>query len=348
MISVIVPVYNTEAFLCDCIDSILAQTYTDFELILVDDGSQDACGAICDDYMRRDNRVRVIHQENKGQSVARNNAVTQAKGEWVCYVDSDDLVHPQMLELLYRAMIEGHADIAMCSAVESLYVPDWFKESKEGKILSAELNEEKLEQLYELGGHRAWVVWGKIIRKEIVQKIPFTEGRIYEDNAVVCRWLVEAKRVSDVDAPLYFYRFNPLGTTKKDFQIKQLDCLWAIEEIVNFFKSIGYQSLRKRFCSRYMTTAAGFYWKAKNELQSPDIAETIKEQMQEMKSQNNSYINLSKAQLLSVYDILYPRRMQAYWLFKAGLKELKEAGVLGFIHGTLNFLHREGKKKVRK
>ena len=99
-ISVIVPVYKAEAYLHACIDSILSQTFSDFELILVDDGSPDGCGAICDDYAARDSRVRVIHQKNQGQAAARNHALAAAKGEWVCFVDSDDAVHPQMLECL--------------------------------------------------------------------------------------------------------------------------------------------------------------------------------------------------------------------------------------------------------
>ena len=105
-ISVIVPVYKAEAYLHACIDSILSQTFSGFELILVDDGSPDDCGAICDDYAARDSRVRVIHQENQGQAAARNHALAAAKGEWVCFVDSDDAVHPQMLERLRQAADE--------------------------------------------------------------------------------------------------------------------------------------------------------------------------------------------------------------------------------------------------
>ena len=102
-VSMIVPVYRAEAYLHACIDSILSQTFSGFELILVDDGSPDNCGAICDDYAARDSRVRVIHQENQGQAAARNHALAAAKGDWVCFVDSDDAVHPQMLERLRQA-----------------------------------------------------------------------------------------------------------------------------------------------------------------------------------------------------------------------------------------------------
>ena len=112
-ISVIVPVYKAEAYLHACVDSILSQTVSNFELILVDDGSPDGCGAICDDYAARDSRVRVIHQKNQGQAAARNHALAAAEGEWVCFVDSDDAVHPQMLECLRKAAAESGADMSM-------------------------------------------------------------------------------------------------------------------------------------------------------------------------------------------------------------------------------------------
>ena len=125
-ISVIVPVYSAEKYLHRCVDSILAQTFTDFELILVDDGSPDNCGAICDEYARKDSRVHVIHQENQGQAAARNYGIEAATGEWVCFIDSDDEVHAQMLELLYHAITDGHIGISMCSAAEGDSLPEDF------------------------------------------------------------------------------------------------------------------------------------------------------------------------------------------------------------------------------
>ena len=124
-ISVIVPVYNVEKYLCECIDSILTQTFTDFELILVDDGSQDNSGKICDEYANKDHRITVIHQENQGQASARNNALAIAKGEWVHFVDSDDLIHPQMLEILY-ATVDETTQISMCNLYKDHVYPEGF------------------------------------------------------------------------------------------------------------------------------------------------------------------------------------------------------------------------------
>ena len=124
-ISVIVPVYNVEKYLLECVDSILAQTFTDFELILINDGSQDNSGAICDEYADKDSRIAVIHQENQGQAAARNNAIVIAKGEWITFVDSDDLIHPQMLEILFNAVDET-TQISACDLYKSNICSDVF------------------------------------------------------------------------------------------------------------------------------------------------------------------------------------------------------------------------------
>ena len=111
-ISVIVPIFNGEKYLCRCIDSILYQTFDDFELILINDGSSDNCAAICNEYMEKDTRIKVIHQENRGVSAARNAGLDIANGDYISFVDSDDYVYPQYLEYLYRAIIESDADIS--------------------------------------------------------------------------------------------------------------------------------------------------------------------------------------------------------------------------------------------
>ena len=115
MISVIVPVYNVEKYLRQCLDSVLAQTYRELEIILVDDGSTDGSGAICDEYATRDSRIKVVHQQNGGLSSARNAGLDLATGEYVAFVDSDDYIHETMLELLYQALVENNADTVICN-----------------------------------------------------------------------------------------------------------------------------------------------------------------------------------------------------------------------------------------
>ena len=179
-ISVIVPVYRAEAYLHDCVDSILAQTFSDFELILVDDGSPDNCGAICDDYAARDSRVRVIHQENQGQAAARNRALAVAKGDWVCFVDSDDDVHPQMLECLGQAADESGAAMSMCRMLEASEIPGDFSAPVEVSWERLSMEEEPLTALFDAGKYPGWVACAKLVRRELVQSYLFCPGRVYD------------------------------------------------------------------------------------------------------------------------------------------------------------------------
>ena len=343
-ISIIVPVYNSEQYLSTCIDSILAQTFEDFELILVDDGSDDNSPAICDAYVAKDARISVIHQDNQGQSAARNHATAIAKGSWVCFVDSDDVIHPQMLEFLRHAAMDHNVDISMCSVLEDNCISNEFLSEQVYTATAIKINESTMSELYEYDKYRPWIVCGKLIRKDIVLQIPFTEGRIYEDNAVVCQWLVKADTVADLNTQLYFYRINPSGTTKRAFQIKHLDYLWALEEMVSFFKKCKYSSLYSRYCTSYLVTSTNYYWRVKNELHLAETALNIKKKMHKFYYRNRCNIILSDSQKRCIYEVLFSRTMCIYWLYKSGTSTIKQDGVLAFIHKAFNFLCR-GKRK---
>lgn len=343
-ISVIVPVYNVEKYLQRCVDSILSQTFPDFELFLVDDGSLDGSAVICDEYSEADCRVRVIHQKNQGQAAARNHAVFQAVGEWICFVDSDDVVHPQMLELLYVAAEGNNAELSMCAAIEGDYLPSDFYTEKEVKPMVKKIDEEVLSNLYNTGEHYCWVVWGKLIRTEIVRKIFFTEGKIYEDNAVVCKWLYKAKKVVCLQEQLYFYMINPDGTTKSQFDLKKLDYLWALEEIIRFYKRVGYTKLRRKFCTEYMITAVNYLWKVQGELHKQDIANEIGKRMQTVYLKNLGFIKLPANYKEYAYDAMFPRGMRLYGLAKSGLTILNADGLFVFVNKVVKCLHRGEKK----
>ena len=143
-ISVIVTVYKAEDYLPGCIDSILSQTFSDFEILLVDDGSPDNSGSICDAYAAKYDRISVIHQENRGQAAARNHAMQYSKGQWLCFVDSDDLIHPQMLEMLYHAAISANVPISMCQMLEAESLPEDFFRSQEESFEVLTMDEETL------------------------------------------------------------------------------------------------------------------------------------------------------------------------------------------------------------
>lgn len=343
-ISVIVPVYNAEAYLTPCIDSILAQTFPDFELILVDDGSTDGCPVICDEYTAQDNRIIVFHQKNQGQSVARNVGISNARGKWICFIDSDDIAHPQMLELLLKAAQDTGAKISMCGAIEGNELPCDFAEQASNGYSVHIADESYLLNLLENVVYRPWTVWAKLIDREILLKYAFAPGRIFEDNAIVCKWLVEAGTVCDMDASLYFYRVNLNGTTKSAFNVKMVDQLWALRELADFFDFAGYKKLKSRFCSAYMVGAPGYYWRVLQELSLPETAEDIRCQMRKMMRKNRTFIALSKQQKLSAYDVMYPRRMQLYWHAQVGLTECKNHGFFSFFRKAISYFVKKGKR----
>ena len=326
-ISVIVPVYKAEDYLHACVDSILSQTVSDFELILVDDGSPDGCGAICDDYAARDSRVRVIHQENQGQAAARNHALSIAKGEWVCFVDSDDAVHPQMLERLGQAAAESGAAMSMCRMLEAPEMPEDFSAPVEVSWELLSMEEESLVALFDAGDYPGWVACAKLVRRELVQSHPFCPGRVYEDNEAVCHWIYGAKTVASIPHSLYFYRTNPGSTTQSRFSMKKLDYLWALEGIIRFYSSVGYTTLRERFGTLYAEEAAGDYHRVRYELNDPKAARDIEKAARRLRRE----IPFTKAQFEIMFSAMYPKLMRLYWPLEGAARTLREDGVSGLI-----------------
>ena len=207
MISVIIPLYNVEQYLSDCIESVLAQTYTDFELILVDDGSTDNCGAICDAYKRRDKRVVVVHQNNQGVASTRNTGIALAKGEYIAFVDSDDIVHADYLNSLYHALQKSRADISVCDMQR-------FAEENELKHINTYTKRtprlmtgrDGCLSIYHMDGKVPVMAWGKLYRAELFENIRYPIGMIHEDDATTPKLLYRARKIVLMDDKLYYYR----------------------------------------------------------------------------------------------------------------------------------------------
>lgn len=203
LISVIVPVYNVERYLHECVDSILAQTYISLEIILIDDGSSDSSGEICDDYAKKDNRVIVIHKENGGLSSARNAGIDVVGGEYVTFIDSDDYIEKDMIFVLYNNLIKYDANISVCSYYAS-YVT-----SNEALIDTNEIlvlnKEQAIEQC--LKGEALTVsACFKLYEKYIFDKIRYPVGKYCEDAFVIVDVLSRAEKVVVETTPKYYYR----------------------------------------------------------------------------------------------------------------------------------------------
>lgn len=203
-ISVIVPVYKVEKYLETCVDSLLSQTFSDIEIILVDDGSPDQCGTICDAYAQSDARVRVIHQPNGGLSRARNAGVAAARGSFVCFVDSDDYVAPEYCETLYTLLKNSDCDFSVCEVCR-------FQDGTKPSPVSVQTQTYMVSNVdflsLQLKKKSEFGVWNKLYHRELFERIQFAEGRIHEDVI----WSGDLARqlhggVMMTSKQLYYYR----------------------------------------------------------------------------------------------------------------------------------------------
>lgn len=325
-ITVIVPVYRAEAYLPGCIESILNQTFSDFSLILVDDGSPDRCGEICEAYAGRDSRITVLHQENQGQAAARNHALSLTRSPWVSFVDSDDLIHPQTLELLYEAARQGEAGISSCRMLEAAVLPEDFFAPRTGAFQRETLDDGALARMYDEGSYPGWVACGKLIRRELIQRHLFCPGRVYEDNEAVGHWLA-GEVLAQIPEDLYFYRTNLESTTKSSFSMKKLDFLWALEHLVQFYDSIGFLETKRRFFDRYVQETAGFYRAVQAVEKQEAAARTIRRSFRRVLRQQG--LRLSKHQFETVLDAMHPRLIRLYWPVEGLIRTLRQEGPAG-------------------
>lgn len=245
IIAVIVPVYKVEPYLNRCVDSLLNQTFRDFSLVLVDDGSPDGCGAICDDYARQDARVHVVHQKNAGLSIARNVGIEWALSrddiKWISFVDSDDWVQPTYLDMLLNAAENNAADLAVGGHIVT-----------QGEALppvrEAAVSLWNPEDYYLQNTINAVVSWGKLYRKNLFKNIRFPAGKIHEDEFVFYQILFQYDWIPVIEQPLYAYYRNPNGISGGKWTYARLDRLEAFEKQIAFFLHNGmWKTARKRF-----------------------------------------------------------------------------------------------------
>lgn len=216
LISVVVPVYNVEDYLSDCLDSVLAQSEGDFEVIAVNDGSEDESRAILSGYAELDRRVRIVDQENRGLAAARNTGVSVARGEYLAFVDSDDLVAPDYLSRMLVNARRFNADVSVCG--RAIYVDGAASHQERpgfaGRGLSA------VEAVRALDSYRSFdmSMCGKLFARYLFEGIEFPEGKNSEDQFVCYRVLLKSSRVYYEDAPLYFYRHRP-GSISRSLRV---------------------------------------------------------------------------------------------------------------------------------
>lgn len=238
MISVIIPVFRVEKYLDACVQSVLAQTYEDLEILLVDDGSDDGCPAMCDQYATEDPRVKVIHKQNGGLSDARNTGLSAAKGEFILFVDSDDYIHPKLCETVAEIMErQKQVDVLVFpfQKVEE-FENDAYKDVKFEKVFEHILSKKELIcNMFQKEYESYIVAWNKCYRKQVWDMLRFPYGRIHEDQFTTYKALYEARQVAYLTQPLYYYRQRG-GSIMSKFNAKGcMDDIMALQEKMVYF-----------------------------------------------------------------------------------------------------------------
>lgn len=313
-ISVIVPVYRVEKYLPACIDSILNQTFTDFELILVDDGSPDRCPEICDETAKRDARVRAIHQANQGLSAARNAGIEAAHGAWLSFVDSDDFLAPDFLETLHDAAVRAGADCALCG----VQLTDEAGE-KIGQPLSmadgVRTGRSILETLCRAPAMLYLIVWNKLYRRDIFQTLRYPVGMQNEDTYLAAELFDTVQTVICVSKPMYFYRQRADSIMYMAVTTRNLDEMWAFEHCFAYFEAHGLEALMPDAEKKMFAKLTGVYYRLpKEERQSDAVRQAKKAQwnaaMRLMKQGKLSARALARTLLFQALPGVYGLRMK--------------------------------------
>ncbi len=235
-ISVIVPVYKVEKYLKKCVDSLLSQTYSPLEVILVDDGSPDACPALCDAYAAKDDRVRVVHKENGGLSDARNAGLEIATGDYIAFVDSDDAVLPDMFERLYTALKEQDADMSICNFRRVGEDGVALQKDEILPVLDETLTgEQAIEKLFAPRGEYYVVAVNRLYKRTVLDGLRFPKGRIHEDEFLAHHVLARCSRIACISLAGYLYLQREGSIMGEQFSLRRLDAGLAMLDRYDFF-----------------------------------------------------------------------------------------------------------------
>ena len=235
-VSVVVPVYNVAEYLSKCVKSLIAQTYKNIEIILVDDGATDQSGGICDDFQKKDERIKVIHKENGGLSSARNAGIEAATGEYIAFVDSDDFVAECYIEKLLDACITNNCKVSACAYYEYYSQDDMRFVGGENSTVKS--REDAIKDIFTMKNEICVVAWNKLYAKELFENKAnrYPEGRIHEDVFTTYKFCAAVDRVAYINEPLYFYVQRAGSIMGQTFSRKRLQLIDAVESIAPFVK----------------------------------------------------------------------------------------------------------------
>lgn len=300
LVSVIIPVYNVEQYLKCCLDSVVSQTYKKIEIILIDDGSTDNSGRICDEYANEDTRIRVIHQVNGGQALARNNAMKYVNGDYILYVDSDDILTKDHIEYLVNLQQKYDAELVQCEMIkfrtENQLVD--FEQSQNKNVRNKEELFNTQEALIQFSYQKKFTPapWGKLIKRELMKGLQFPVGIGYEDMAIMYKVIGSARKLVYSSKVCYYYRQHQNSTMHTEFSDKKVDRIRIAEQFLNYMKENYPQNFIQAY-TRYDLAQLQLLM----ELPFGDRYKDIKK---------TAYDNLKRTRRIMINDKEAPRRLK--------------------------------------
>lgn len=304
-ISIIVPVYRVETYLSKCLDSIIGQTYPHLEIILVDDGSPDRCGEICDRYAEKDARIHVIHKKNEGVARARNDGIARASGDYISFIDSDDWIAENAYEILLRGIRQYEADCAVGRCVTVL--------EKNGRLYpqSAPVPPVKKESAREAMKHvllKGSAVWNRLFKREIFDKIRFPEGRVNDDEMVALHAYAACRNIVFLNQDTYYYRIRKNSITTSRFSLRNVDCYYNSIDNLHFIRQTMPELTA---CAQYKYIKAMLYcyvnlMKMKRTEETRKILQVLRKDIRENRQTawKNKYVTLPMKVLMFLLSIL--------------------------------------------
>jgi len=327
LISIVLPIYNVEKYLIDCIESVINQSYRNIEIILVDDGSSDRSGAICDEYKDKDSRIKVIHKENGGLSDARNSGLKISTGEYITFIDSDDCIGLNYIDILVKMIEKYDAEIAICNYnhVEESFSFNHEKSTDNTSMIYEYNNIECIKNMY-LANKQGleFLAWGKLYSKKLFTEngIIYPKGKIHEDTFTTYKVIYNAKKIVFNDTKLYFYRKRNGSIMNSQFSIKFLNKLEAIEETCEFFENKSEIDLLQLAFNDYMKIAMKLYHKLEISYIEKDKKNLKKQLIKKTKTIYAYYIK----------KIKYPMKKKIYYCIILNISDIFRRYILRILN----------------
>ena len=300
LVSVIVPIYNVEKYLKRCVDSIIKQTYKNIEIILVDDGSPDNCNRICDEYTQIDKRVKVIHKKNGGLSSARNAGLDISKGEYICFIDSDDWVSENFVEFLLKNIVKEKSDIITCETLDVKTEQETYEKSADEDLkIKTYYKDYVIENMYSEEIQLKPAVQNKMYKSYIFDSLRFREGMIHEDEEILIKILLKSHKITITNKKLYYYFLSTDSIMRRKFNINRLNILDALEERIDILENTKYKKALMLTILRYYEQLNEMYFL----LKASDIEEKgqhlnkLKEKIRETKKMLKNYTIIKKVKM---------------------------------------------------